>query len=160
MCGRTSGRRGLPLRGKSDCALLPLSGTLDDEGIRKAVIEVGPLRALWHFGGEYDKTPDGKIVLKGQEHCLAEMLGLIEIGYRGYAGFELCHPLPKVNGVTVGIDFVDKNAQLAAEYMRGIRAEAIKQLSACWDGKTVFGHGFTPILIARETCGSVKIRVQ
>jgi len=51
---------------------------------------------------------------------------LFDIGYQGYAGFELCHPLPVVNGQTVGLDFVDKNAQLAAEYMRGILAEAKK----------------------------------
>ncbi len=107
-----------------------LEHTLDDEAIRKATVEVGPLQSLWHFGGEYDKTPDGKIALKGDEHCLAEMLGLLEIGYRGYAGFELCHPLPKVNGQTVGIEFVDKNAQLAAEYMKGILAEAKKQAAS------------------------------
>jgi predicted O-methyltransferase YrrM len=41
-----------------------------------------------------------------------------QIGYAGYAGYELCHPLPKVNGRTVGIEFADQNAQLAAEYMR------------------------------------------
>ena len=57
-------------------------------------------------------------------------LGLLDIGYKGYAGYELCHPLPVVNGQTVGIDFVDKNAQLAAEYMRGILAEAKKQHAA------------------------------
>jgi hypothetical protein len=45
-----------------------------------------------------------------------------EIGYQGYIGYELCHPLPKVNGQTVGIDYVEKNAQLAAEFMRGVIA--------------------------------------
>jgi sugar phosphate isomerase/epimerase len=107
-----------------------LERQMTEADVTKAVIEVGPLQTLWHFGGEYDKTPDGKITLKGNEKCLGEMLGLLEIGYRGYAGFELCHPLPKVNGQTVGIDFVDKNAQLAAEYMRGILAEAKQQRAA------------------------------
>jgi hypothetical protein len=64
--------------------------------------------------------------VKGDEKAMAEALGLHDIGYQGYAGFELCHPLPVVNGQTVGIDFVDKNAQLAAEYMRGVVAEAGK----------------------------------
>jgi sugar phosphate isomerase/epimerase len=99
---------------------------LDEAGVRKAVNEVGALQTLWHFGGEYDRGPNG-ITLKGDEKALGEMLGLFDIGYRGYAGFELCHPLPVVNGRTVGVDFVDKNAQLAAEYMRGILAEAKKQ---------------------------------
>jgi hypothetical protein len=43
---------------------------------------------------------------------------LLDIGYDGYIGYELCHPLPVVSGATAGIDFVDRNARLAAEYMR------------------------------------------
>ena len=43
-----------------------------------------------------------------------------EIGYDGYIGYELCHPIPDVNGDPVGIEFADLNARLAAEYMRGI----------------------------------------
>ena len=100
-----------------------LEHTLDEAGVRKAVNEVGALQTLWHFGGEFDRDPDG-ITVKGDEKALAEMLGLFDIGYQGWAGFELCHPLPVVNGQTVGLDFVDKNAQLAAEYMRGILAQA------------------------------------
>ena len=46
-----------------------------------------------------------------------------EIGYSGYMSYELCHPLPIVNGQTVGIEFADKNAKLAAEFMKGIIAE-------------------------------------
>jgi len=81
---------------------------------------------LWHYGGEYDRGPDG-ITVKGDEKVMAEMLGLLDIGYQGYAGFELCHPLPVVNGQTVGLEFVDKNAQLAAEYLRGVLADAKKR---------------------------------
>ncbi|HEY7304432.1 MAG TPA: sugar phosphate isomerase/epimerase family protein [Bryobacteraceae bacterium] len=106
-----------------------LEHTLDETAVRKAVNEVGVLQTIWHFGGEYDRGPDG-ITVKGDEKCLAEALGLLDIGYKGYAGFELCHPLPVVNGKTVGLEFVDKNAQLAAEYMRGILAEAKKQHAA------------------------------
>lgn len=102
-----------------------LEHTLDEAGVRKAVNEVGALQSLWHFGGEFDRGPAG-ITVKGDEKALAEMRGLFDIGYKGYAGFELCHPLPVVKGQTVGLDFVDKNAQLAAEYMRGILAEARK----------------------------------
>ncbi len=102
---------------------------LDEAAVRRAVNEIGALQTLWHFGGEYDRGPNG-ITVKGDEKALGEMLGLFDIGYKGYAGFELCHPLPKVDGRTVGLDFVDKNAQLAAEYMRGILAEAKKQQAA------------------------------
>jgi sugar phosphate isomerase/epimerase len=106
-----------------------LEHSLDEAAIRKAVNEVGSLQTLWHFGGEYDRIA-GEIVLKGDEKCLGEMLGLFDIRYKGYAGYELCHPLPVVDGRTVGIDFVDKNAQLAAEYMRGVLAEAKRQHAA------------------------------
>jgi len=106
-----------------------LEHTLDEAGVRKAVNEVGALQTLWHYGGEYDRGSGG-ITVKGDEKCLGEMLGLLDIGYQGYAGFELCHPLPVVDGRTVGIDFVDKNAQLAGEYLRGILAEAKKQHAA------------------------------
>jgi sugar phosphate isomerase/epimerase len=103
-----------------------LEHSLDEASVRKAVNQVGALQTLWHYGGEYERGPNG-ITVKGDEKCLAEMLGLFDIGYQGYAGFELCHPLPVVNGQTVGLEFVDKNATLAAEYLRGIQAEAKRQ---------------------------------
>ncbi|HUO28160.1 MAG TPA: sugar phosphate isomerase/epimerase family protein [Bryobacteraceae bacterium] len=112
------------------CLDARLEHHLDEAGVRKAINETGALQTLWHFGGEFDRAADGGITVKGDEKALAEMQGLFDIGYHGYAGFELCHPLPVVNGQTVGLEFVDKNAQLAAEYMRGIRAEAKKQHAA------------------------------
>ncbi|MBV8808853.1 MAG: sugar phosphate isomerase/epimerase [Acidobacteriaceae bacterium] len=102
-----------------------LEHTLDEAAVRNAVNEIGALQILWHYGGEYDRDPDG-ITVKGDEKAMAEMLGLFDIGYNGYAGFELCHPLPVINGQTVGLEFADKNAQLAAEYMRGVLVEAKK----------------------------------
>ena len=44
-------------------------------------------------------------------------LGLYSITYLGSC-YELCHPLPVVNGLTVGVEFSDRNAELAAEFMR------------------------------------------
>ncbi len=112
-----------------------LEHSLDEPAVRKAVNEIGALQVLWHFGGEYDRGPNG-ITVKGDEKSLAEMLGLLDIGYEGYAGFELCHPLPEINGQVVGLDFVDSNAQLALEYMRGIMAEAKQQHAT--QGDTAF----------------------
>ncbi len=106
-----------------------LEHSLDAAGVEQATVEVGPLQALSHYGGEYDEGAGG-IQVKGGEPCLAEAIGLLRTGYRGYFGYELCHPLPVVDGKTVGLDYVDKNARLAAEYMKGIIAEARKQLAA------------------------------
>ena len=103
-----------------------LEHSLDAAGIRKATAEVGPLQVLSHFGGEYEENA-GAVQDTRNEQCLSELLGLLDIGYRGYVGFELCHPLPVVNGKTVGIDFADKNARLAAAYLKQTIAQAKRQ---------------------------------
>jgi hypothetical protein len=43
-----------------------------------------------------------------------------DIGYSGYLGYELCHPLPVVNGQTVGIEYAEKKAKEASEFMRSL----------------------------------------
>jgi sugar phosphate isomerase/epimerase len=111
------------------CLDARLEHSLDEAGVRKAVNEAGAQQILWHFGGEYDRGPSG-ITLQGDEKALGEALGLLDIGYKGYAGFELCHPLPVVDGKTVGLDFVDKNARLAGEYLKGVISEARRQHGA------------------------------
>lgn len=103
-----------------------LEHDLDAAAIERATVEVGPLQVLSHFGGEYDQGSDGIQVTPG-EQIPAAIRGLFAIGYRGYVGFELCHPLPVVNGKTVGLDFADKNARLAAEYLRNTIAGVKKQ---------------------------------
>lgn len=50
-----------------------------------------------------------------------------EIGYSGYLGYELCHPLPVVNGQTVGIEYAEKKAQEAAEFIKGLIDEISKK---------------------------------
>jgi sugar phosphate isomerase/epimerase len=86
--------------------------------IQAAARAVGPLQVLSHFGGEYKRQADGSI--KGEAFYPSFVEAMKAIGYEGYIGFELCHPLPVVNGQTVGLEFADENAQLAAEYMRGL----------------------------------------
>lgn len=88
------------------------------EVVRQAALDVGPLQALSHFGGEFERQADGTI--KGADFDRVFVNAMREIGYTGYNGYELCHPLPKVNGETVGIEYAEKNAQLACEYMRGL----------------------------------------
>ena len=83
---------------------------------------VANLQVLSHFGGEYERGKDGKVV--GEDYYRHFIKAMNEIGYSGYMSYELCHPLPIVNGQTVGLEFADKNAKLAAEFMKGIIAEA------------------------------------
>ena len=91
------------------------------ENIQRAAQAVGNLQVLSHFGGEYERDADGKV--KGQEFYPDFVRAMHEIGYNGYFSYELCHPLPVVNGETVGIEYADKNAEMAAEFMRGIIEE-------------------------------------
>ena len=91
------------------------------------------LQVLSHFGGEYERDADGTVAgyvrnpdttLTPETYYADFAQGMQDIGYEGYTGYELCHPLPPVNGEPVGIEFADKNAQLAAEYMRAVIASA------------------------------------
>jgi len=93
------------------------------ETIHKAAQAVGDLQVLSHFGGEYERGTDGKPV--GESYYRDFIQAMHSIGYSGYMSYELCHPLPVVDGQTVGIEFADKNAQLASEFMRGIINEVV-----------------------------------
>lgn len=93
-----------------------------------ATREFGALQVLTHFGDEYTRV-DGGIVPQEDEFAADQVAGLLEIGYRGYLGYELCHPLPRTEGRLPGIDFVDLNVQLAAEYMRDTIVKVLQNRS-------------------------------
>ncbi len=103
------------------CLDLPLLSDKSPEGIQAATTALGPFQALSHFGGEFDRNADGSVGdAKSREPFVNFVRGLRQAGYNGYMGYELCHPLPVVDGQTVGIEFAEKNAQLAAEFMRSV----------------------------------------
>jgi sugar phosphate isomerase/epimerase len=113
------------------CFDAPLAHRQGVTAMQEAAREVGPLQVLSHIGGEYEPGADGRVrgLVRNPDGSLtpetfyADFLrGMVEIGYDGFLGYELCHPLPKVGGVTVGIEFADQNARLAAEYFRGLLA--------------------------------------
>jgi sugar phosphate isomerase/epimerase len=105
----------------------PIMDEKTEAAIRQAAFEVGSLQVSSHFGGEYERGPDHNIVSQGAEIYPWFVNAMLDIGYQGYVSYELCHPLPMVNGNTVGLDFAEKNARLAAEFMRGTIADAEKQ---------------------------------
>jgi sugar phosphate isomerase/epimerase len=99
------------------------------ETLRQAAADVGALQVLSHFGGEFDRGADGMVRLRmpaaagkdPEPDCNpAFVRAMRAVGYQGYIGYELCHPLPVVNGQTVGIEYAEENARLACEYMRGL----------------------------------------
>jgi sugar phosphate isomerase/epimerase len=97
---------------------VPIMPDKSPEVIREAARAVGSLQVLSHFGGDYKRQSDGSV--QGEPFYALFIRAMKEIGYQGYIGYELCHSLPMVNGQTVGIEYVDQSAQLAAEFMRGL----------------------------------------
>jgi sugar phosphate isomerase/epimerase len=115
------------------CLDAPLAAKQGVTSMQAAARDVGALQVLSHFGGEYTsaegsirglvRNPDD--TLTPENYYLDFALGMQQIGYDGYVGYELCHPLPKIDGQTVGIEFADMNARLAAEYMRAITTQVV-----------------------------------
>jgi sugar phosphate isomerase/epimerase len=112
------------------CLDVPLMKDKSAAAIRQAAKDVGPLQVLSHFGGEFERRPDGTIrgyerndgvVGEDTNQYYRDFIDAMrEIGYKGYFGYELCHQLPTPNGRTVGIEYAHQNAQLAAEFLRGL----------------------------------------
>jgi sugar phosphate isomerase/epimerase len=110
------------------CLDAPLMSDKSAAAIQQAAKAVGSRQVLSHFGGEFERRADGSIrgydrydgVVTGDtnQYYRDFVRSMNEIGYDGYIGYELCHQLPVVDGQTVGIEFADINAQLAAEFMR------------------------------------------
>ena len=120
------------------CLDAPLAARQGVASMQQAAREVAGLQVLSHFGGEYERATDDSVrglvrnpdeTLTPEDYYLDFALGMQEIGYDGFTGYELCHPLPLIDGEPAGIEFADLNARLAAEYMRGIlkQAEQAKQ---------------------------------
>jgi sugar phosphate isomerase/epimerase len=95
------------------------------EAIQKAAKSVGNLQVLSHFGDDINER-DAKGKVTGADYYPHFIEAMHDIGYSGYLGYELCHPLPVVSGQTVGIEYAKKKAQEAAEFMGGLITEASK----------------------------------
>jgi sugar phosphate isomerase/epimerase len=111
------------------CLDAPLAAKQGVTSMRQAAEMVGALQVLTHFGGEYERQPDGTVrgfdrnpdmTLTPLTYYADFAQGMQDIGYDGYTGYELCHPLPLINGQPAAIDYADSQAQLAAEFMRAI----------------------------------------
>jgi sugar phosphate isomerase/epimerase len=108
------------------CLDAPLVAKYEHTPMAEAIAETGTLQILSHFGGEYDRDPNGAVrgLVRTPEGLVPEWFyedfvkSLVESGYDSYIGYELCHPLPE----GAELEFASRNAALAAEYMRSILA--------------------------------------
>jgi sugar phosphate isomerase/epimerase len=111
------------------CLDAPLAARQTITSMLDAAHAVRGLQVLTHFGGEYERRADGSVLgnvrnpdetLTPETYYADFAQGMRDIGYEGFTGYELCHPLPPINGAPADLAFADLNAQLAAEYMRAI----------------------------------------
>jgi len=129
------------------CLDAPLMESHDADYLRNAVREVGSLQVLTHYFGEFEREdPGGPVrlvdkrsqwrgpfVRQGyveENFYVPFVQALLETGYRGSIGYELCSPLPVVDGRTVGIEFVDECTRLALEFIRETIAAARRAATA------------------------------
>jgi sugar phosphate isomerase/epimerase len=121
------------------CLDAPLMPDRSEAGIREGALAVQSQQVLTHFGGEFERLADGSIRgFERNDGVVGEDTNdyyrnfariMNEIGYDGYIGYELCHQLPVINGRTVGIEYADQNAELAAEFMRQLIDSAVPAVS-------------------------------
>lgn len=107
------------------CLDVPILERQDDAYVWQAVRETGRLQVHSHFGGEFERGPDGVVRQRPIEfdRPLANyptfIRALKEIGYDGYLAFEFCHPALRHHDLQ-GLAFIDEQTQLAAESMRNL----------------------------------------
>jgi sugar phosphate isomerase/epimerase len=93
-----------------------------------------------HYNGEFTRAADGQVQLAGGGYFDDQFWGrkvaypayvaaLLAGGYDGHMNWEYCHPA-KHHDAIAGIEYVHDQTQMALEYMRGLRAEALAQTSA------------------------------
>jgi sugar phosphate isomerase/epimerase len=105
------------------CLDLPLLTSFEEDFIRQAVLTVGGLQVYSHYGGEFYRDQQGHVRQKmldfGKPNPdYAYFISLLrEIGYDGYFGYELCHPVLDDNHQPLGLNYVDEQVKLAHTFM-------------------------------------------
>ena len=116
------------------CLDAPILEDKSRENMMEAAKAASGLQVLTHFGGEYGKNEDGKVVdiqvykreVGSDGKAVPENIypdfidAMNSIGYSGYYSYELCHPLPVKDGERVGIDYAEYCARNACEMMKGL----------------------------------------
>jgi len=106
-----------------DCPLLrPRAG--EPEYVAHAVRDTGELQVHSHFGGEFHRDEQGRAQLNENVAYPAFVEALKEIGYDGYICYEFCHPCLDDKHDPAGVEKVDEQSRMAAEYMRRLIDEA------------------------------------
>ncbi len=114
------------------CLDAPIMDDKSPENMMEAAQAVKDLQVLTHFGGEFGKDANGRVIDIQENHLSATgdqekkvevyyphfIKAMNSIGYDGWYSYELCHPLPVENGQRVGIEFVEESARYACILMK------------------------------------------
>ena len=112
------------------------------ENITTAVNTIGHLDVLFHYNGEFERQPNGKIVVTPSfgypaiAHYDYLINELARIGYNGYLNWEFCHCAVDENGKPGTLKMIDDQTKLALEYMRGLVADAEKRVASGQQGRS------------------------
>ena len=108
------------------CLDAPLLKAHTEEHYRAALEATGQLMVYSHFGGRYERQPDGRVArlvspARPGGSDLRLFLGLAKeiVNYEGHVGYELCSPV-LIGHRHAGLDYALLQAELAAQYLRQI----------------------------------------
>jgi len=122
------------------CLDLPMMVHQDRESVRQAALTVGALQLHSHFGGEYYRGDDGRVLARrlDPEKALPDYAYFLElmreVGYDGWMSYELCHPLLNDRHEYLGLEYAHEQVRLAREFLQLLLTRAA--LPAATEGKT------------------------
>lgn len=101
-------------------------GRDQDQSYRKAIEDTGALMVHTHFGGIYDRLPDGTVTridrrekpTEGNLHAWLKAAKEV-VDFQGHVGYELCGPVVLQHKYR-GKDYALRQTELAAEYARTV----------------------------------------
>lgn len=108
------------------CLDSPLMKRHTEEYYREAIKATGDLFIHTHFGGRFEKQPDGRVTrLRNRAHrYIVDDRAFLKaakeiVNYHGHIGYELCSPV-LIGHRHAGLEYALEQAKLACEYMRQI----------------------------------------
>ena len=110
------------------CIDLPDLDRRDPAGIHQAIAECGPLLVHTHVRGDFVRAEDGQVAVipprrDGTPLPYPDFVRALKAaGYDGYLCYELAWPALDDSRELQGLEFVDQQARLALDYLRGVIA--------------------------------------
>ena len=104
------------------CLDAPLLRCHTEEYYRQALEATGERMVHTHFGGRFERRPDGSVTKIPPHHCREDLFLKAAkeiVNFRGHIGYELCSPV-LLGHCHAGLACALGQAELACEYMRNV----------------------------------------